>query len=39
LEGPSFPGADAGKARAAIQARETFGKVTLTTGDTSWGGA
>ena len=36
LEGPSFPAAKAGEAQAAIEARETFGKVTLTVDDASW---
>jgi NADPH2:quinone reductase len=36
LEGPTFPAAKAGAAQAAIEARETFGKVTLTVDDASW---
>lgn len=36
LEGPSFPAAKAGEAQAAIEARATFGKVTLTVDDASW---
>jgi NADPH:quinone reductase len=36
LEGPSFPVAKAGEAQAAIEARKTFGKVTLTVDDASW---
>lgn len=36
LEGPSFPIADAGRAHAAIEARRTVGKVTLTVDESSW---
>jgi NADPH:quinone reductase len=36
LEGPTFPAAQAGAAQAAIEARQTVGKVTLTVDDPSW---
>jgi NADPH2:quinone reductase len=36
LEGPAFPIAQAGAAQAAIEARATFGKVSLTVDDQSW---
>jgi NADPH2:quinone reductase len=36
LEGPSFPVAKAGEAQAAIEARATFGKVTLAIDEASW---
>ncbi|HEX5608909.1 MAG TPA: zinc-binding dehydrogenase [Solirubrobacterales bacterium] len=36
VEGPSFPVAKAGEAQAAIEARATTGKVTLTVDDDSW---
>ena len=36
IEGPSFPIAEAGKAHAAIESRETFGKVSLSVDEGSW---
>ena len=39
LEGPSYPVGEASKAHAAIEARATVGKVSLTVDDASWGQA